>query len=69
MIKFNNVSKVYPNSVTALKSINLTINTGEFVFITGASGSGKSTLLKLIMKEEEASSGKIRVFGSDLISM
>ena len=69
MIKFNNVSKVYPNAVTALKSINLTINTGEFVFITGASGSGKSTLLKLIMKEEEASSGKIRVFGSDLISM
>ena len=69
MITLKNVSKVYPNSVVALKSINLTINTGEFVFVTGASGSGKSTLLKLLMKEEEATSGKIRVFGSDLISM
>lgn len=69
MIKFNNVSKIYPNSVVALKSINLTINTGEFVFITGASGSGKSTLLKLVMKEEEVTSGKIRVFGADLVGM
>lgn len=68
-INIKNVSKVYPNSVTALKSINLNINTGEFVFITGASGSGKSTLLKLIMKEEEVTSGKIRVFGADLVGM
>ena len=69
MIKFRNVTKTYPNSFTALKSVNLTINTGEFVFIVGASGSGKSTLLKLIMKEEELTSGRINVFGNDLVSM
>lgn len=69
MIKFQDVSKVYPNSVVALKNINLTIDSGEFVFIVGTSGSGKSTLLKLIMKEEEVTSGNLEVFGVNLVKM
>ena len=69
MIKFQDVSKVYPNSVVALKNINLTIDSGEFVFIVGTSGSGKSTLLKLIMKEEEVTSGNLEVFGVNLVRM
>lgn len=66
MIDFNDVTKVYDNGVMALKNINLHINEGEFVFVVGASGSGKSTFLKLIMKDEEPTSGSITVGGVDL---
>lgn len=66
MIDFNDVTKVYDNGVTALKSINLHIDEGEFVFVVGASGSGKSTFLKLIMKDEEPTSGSILVDGVDI---
>ena len=39
---------------------------GEFVFVVGASGSGKSTLVRLLLKELEATKGKIVVGGRDL---
>ena len=42
------------------------IDKGEFVFIVGASGSGKSTLVRLLLKELDATSGKIVVGGRDL---
>ena len=64
-IIFDNVTKHYSKTV-ALKNISLSIDEGEFVFIIGSSGSGKSTFLKLILKEEEVSSVKISVFGTDL---
>ena len=59
MIEFINVSKEYNHGVKALDNINLKINKGEFVFLVGPSGSGKSTFLKLMIREEEATSGKI----------
>lgn len=50
MIKIENLSCIYKTTnnrtVRALKDINLTINQGEFVAVTGANGSGKSTLAK-----------------------
>lgn len=61
MIYLNNVSKTYPNGTVGLKPTSLSIEKGEFVFITGNSGSGKSTLLKLMLKEVEPSHGKIIV--------
>lgn len=48
MIKFDHVSKTYPNGVKGLVDVDLTINDGEFVSIIGLSGAGKSTLLRAI---------------------
>lgn len=66
MIEFINVKKEYNHDVKALDNINLKIEKGEFAFLVGPSGSGKSTFLKLMIKEEEASSGKIIIDGKTL---
>lgn len=61
MITFNHVYKTYLGPVHALKDINLTIQKGEFVFITGPSGSGKTTLFKLLAAYDRPTSGKIKI--------
>ena len=66
MIVFDNVTKVYEPDVVALDDVTFHIDKGEFVFVVGASGSGKSTLVRLLLKELEASEGKIVVGGRDL---
>ncbi len=65
MIEAINLSKKY-NGKTALAQVNLVINRGEFVFITGPSGSGKSTFLKLIIREIFPTSGTLKVFGANV---
>ena len=66
MIEFVNVSKEYNHGVKALDNINIKINKGEFVFLVGPSGSGKSTFLKLMIREENATSGKVIIDGSNV---
>lgn len=66
MVELIGVSKVYPNGVIALSNINLSVNKGEFVFVVGSSGAGKSTLIKLLLKEEEPTTGQIIVNGEDI---
>ena len=67
LIALDDVSKIYPKGTRpALDGINLSIERGDFVFLVGASGSGKTTLLSLLLREEEATSGEIRVAGNDL---
>lgn len=61
MIRFDQVSKRYEGGHEALSSVNLHIQKGEMVFLTGHSGAGKSTLLKLITRTETCSSGQVRV--------
>ena len=66
MIEFVNVKKEYNHDVVALDNISLNIGKGEFAFLVGPSGSGKSTFLKLMIKEEEPTSGKILIDGKDI---
>ncbi len=66
MIQFTDVSQSYGGDLYGVKNIDLTINNGEFVFITGPNGSGKTTLAKLITHEVPVASGKLSVNGFDL---
>jgi cell division transport system ATP-binding protein len=66
MIVFEAVTKIYEPDVAALRDVSFVIDKGEFVFIVGASGSGKSTLVRLLLKEIEATDGRIFVGGRDL---
>ncbi|HAO64906.1 TPA: cell division ATP-binding protein FtsE [Candidatus Taylorbacteria bacterium] len=63
MIHFDKVTKIYADNSTALDSVTFSIEPKEFVSIVGHSGAGKTTLLKMLMAEEEPTSGKV-FFGS-----
>jgi cell division transport system ATP-binding protein len=66
MIHFDNVIKRYAGGSDGLSNINLHIDSGEMVFLTGHSGAGKSTLLKLIGLLERCTSGQVLVSGRNL---
>lgn len=71
ILKCEAVTKVYKTgqtTVTALNAINLSVERGEFVAITGASGSGKSTLLHIIGGVDRPSEGVIRIEDIDISS-
>ena len=61
LVEFRNVSKAYKEGTTALQSINLSVDKGEFVFVIGPSGAGKTTLLKLIYMGERPTGGEVVV--------
>jgi cell division transport system ATP-binding protein len=66
MIEARRLSKVYSRGLYALRDLSLTIDKGEFVFLTGPSGAGKSTLLRLLLRQELPSDGGIIVNGRNL---
>jgi osmoprotectant transport system ATP-binding protein len=57
MIRFEQVSKQFPNGTFAVKSLDLEIKEGEFFVLIGPSGSGKTTTLKMINRLIELSNG------------
>jgi cell division transport system ATP-binding protein len=60
------LSKLYKRGVYALRGLTLTVDKGEFLFLTGPSGAGKSTFLRLLLREELQNEGDLRVMGKDL---
>ena len=66
MIRFEQVSKLYPGGHQALQKVSFHLQKGEMVFLTGHSGAGKSTLLKLIAMMEHPSDGRLSFNGHDV---
>ena len=65
MIRFERVSKRYPNGREALSQLSFEVASGEMLFLTGHSGAGKSTVLKLIALLERPTRGLLTVNGFD----
>lgn len=72
ILQTKDLCKVYgkgETAVHALSGVNIQVEKGEFVAITGASGSGKSTLLHMLGAVDRPTSGNVIVDGKDVFSM
>jgi len=69
LIETHHLSKLYSRGLYALQDLSLTIEKGEFVFLTGPSGAGKSTFLRLLLLQERPSEGEICVNGYNLATL
>jgi len=69
VIEARHLSKFYSRGLYALRDLSLTLEKGEFVFLTGPSGAGKSTLLRLLLRQELPSEGSLVVNGRNLATL
>src|SRR5439155_26893576 len=69
VIETYHLSKLYSRGVYALRDLSLTIDKGDFIFLTGPSGAGKSTFLRLLLPEVLPSEGTLKVAGRELNSL
>jgi cell division transport system ATP-binding protein len=60
---------MYSRGLYALHDLSLTVQQGEFVFLTGPSGAGKSTFLRLLLMQERPTSGELVVNGQNLANL
>ncbi|MDR0136819.1 ABC transporter ATP-binding protein [Metabacillus idriensis] len=66
MIRFENVSKVYKDGTNAVRSLDLTIEKGEFFVFIGPSGCGKTTTMKMINRLIDATDGSVFIDGKNV---
>ena len=66
-IVINNLSKVYDNSFSALKKINLKVKQSEILAMLGPNGAGKTTLISIVCGIVTPSSGAVTIDGFDII--
>ena len=69
MIETYHLSKLYSRGVYALRDLSLTVDKGEFIFLTGPSGAGKSTFLRLLLRQDLQTEGELKVGGRDLSAL
>jgi len=62
-LEINNLTKIYPNKLIALNSINLNVNQGDFFALLGPNGAGKSTAIGIICDLTKKTSGSVKIFG------
>jgi ABC-2 type transport system ATP-binding protein len=62
----NQLRKVYPNGLEALKGIDLTVREGDFFALLGPNGAGKTTAIGIVTSLVTKTSGSVTVFGHDL---
>lgn len=72
LIEIRNLAKEYrlgDTRVPALKGVDLTVGSGEFIAVWGPSGSGKTTLLNLIGVIDQPTSGSMQIQGQDVTTL
>lgn len=68
IIDVSNLNFGYTSELV-LKDVNLCVDEGQFICITGENGSGKSTLLKVLLDELKHFEGSIKLFGNPINSI
>ena len=66
MIRFEHVTKRYPDGTTAVDDLSFEVAEGELVTLVGPSGCGKTTTMMMVNRLIEPTSGRIRVGGEDI---
>ena len=62
----DNLTKIYPNKLTALNSISLNVDQGDFFALLGPNGAGKSTTIGIICGLTNKTSGAVKIFGNNI---
>ncbi|MGW5851645.1 ABC transporter ATP-binding protein [Streptomyces sp. NPDC055254] len=66
MIRFEHVTKRYPDGTTAVEDLSFEVAEGELVTLVGPSGCGKTTTMKMVNRLIEPTSGRILLGGEDI---
>ena len=66
-LEIEQLNKTYRNGVTALKDVNLKVEDGDLFAFLGPNGAGKSTVIGIITTLVNITSGKVKVYGKDVL--
>ena len=69
MLRLEHVALRYGEGPEVLRNVNLTLQRGEFAFVTGPSGAGKTSLLRMLALLHMPSAGRLTMFGEDVAQL